>query len=163
MRGRRPVVPHFDEYREKYACCRLDREDGVITATLHTDGGSLRWSLLAHRELPDLFHDIGNDPENRVMILTGTGDEFSGPAATPGTTLFKDRPSIDLMDRVHWEGRHLLHNLLNIEFPVITALKRLDLPARQGHHRLDSLSGGATGNDPLVPDFRRFPGDVGAR
>lgn len=115
-------MPHFDEYREKYACCRLDREDGVITATLHTDGGSLRWSLLAHRELPDLFHDIGNDPENRVMILTGTGDEFSGPAATPGTTLFKDRPSIDLMDRVHWEGRHLLHNLLNIEFPVITAL-----------------------------------------
>lgn len=109
----------FDSYRDKYANVRMDRSDGVIVVTLHTNGESLRWSLDAHRELPQAFHDIGSDPDNRVMILTGTGAEFSGPAATKGTTLFPSRPSAQLMDAIHWEGRRLLFNLLDIEIPVI--------------------------------------------
>jgi enoyl-CoA hydratase/carnithine racemase len=94
----------------------------VLQVTLHTDGQSLRWGFLPHGELPELFHDIGADRENRVVILTGTGDEFSGPRATPGTSSFPARPSIERIDRIHWEGRHLLMNLLNIEVPVISAI-----------------------------------------
>jgi enoyl-CoA hydratase/carnithine racemase len=109
----------FADYSGKYRNVRMEREDGVILVTLHTDGGSLRWSLDAHRELPEAFHDIGGDPENRVMILTGTGDEFSGPRATSGTTLFPTRPSAQLMDTIQWEGRRLLLNLLDIEIPII--------------------------------------------
>jgi enoyl-CoA hydratase/carnithine racemase len=90
--------------------------------TLHTAGKSLRWGLDVHAELPDAFADIGRDPDTRVVIITGTGDEFSGPAATPGSTLFTKRPSLETMDRVHWEGRHMLMNLLNIEVPVISAV-----------------------------------------
>ena len=112
----------FDVYATKYSSVRMDRQDGILTVTLHTDGDSLRWSLAAHRELPQAFHDIGCDPENKVMILTGTGEEFSGPAATPGSTLFVNRPSIELVDRIHWEGRRLLTNLLDIEIPVIGAV-----------------------------------------
>ena len=75
-----------------------------------------------HAELPDAFLDIARDRENKVVIITGTGEEFSGPAATPGTTMFAKRPSVHTMDRIHWEGRHLLMNLLNIEVPVISAV-----------------------------------------
>jgi Enoyl-CoA hydratase/isomerase len=82
----------------------------------------LRWGFLPHGELPEAFHDIGSDRENRVVILTGTGEEFSGPRATPGTSSFPVRPSIERIDRIHWEGRHLLMNLLNIEAPVISAI-----------------------------------------
>ena len=53
------------------------------------------------------------------MILSGTGEEFSGPPATKGTTLFPTRPSAELMDTIQWEGRRLLLNLLDIEIPVI--------------------------------------------
>jgi len=110
------------DYADRYPSARCERSDGILEVTLHTDGGSLRWGMGVHAELPDLFLDIARDRENRVVILTGTGDEFSGPAATPGTTMFAKRPSVHTMDRIHWEGRHLLMNLLNIEVPVIAAV-----------------------------------------
>jgi enoyl-CoA hydratase/carnithine racemase len=112
----------LDLYAAKYQSARMERRDGVLEVTLHTDGQSLRWGFLPHAELPELFHDIGADRDNRVVILTGTGAEFSGPRATPGTSSFPSRPSIDRIDRIHWEGRHLLMNLLNIEVPVISAI-----------------------------------------
>src|SRR5213594_314787 len=112
----------FDEYKNRYKTARMERRNGVLQVTLHTDGQSLRWGFLTHGELPEAFHDIGADRENRVVILTGTGHEFSGPRATPGTSSFPTRPSIERIDRIHWEGRHLLMNLLNIEVPVISAI-----------------------------------------
>jgi len=110
------------DYQDKYQSARLERRDGILQVTLHTEGESLRWGFLPHGELPELFHDIGGDRENRVVILTGTGAEFSGPRATPGTSSFPSRPSIERIDRIHWEGRHLLMNLLNIEVPMISAI-----------------------------------------
>jgi enoyl-CoA hydratase/carnithine racemase len=110
------------DYANKYQSARLERRDGVLQVTLHSEGQSLRWGLLPHGELPELFSDIGADRDNRVVILTGTGAEFSGPRATPGTSSFPSRPSIERIDRIHWEGRHLLMNLLNIEVPIISAI-----------------------------------------
>jgi enoyl-CoA hydratase/carnithine racemase len=107
------------DYQNKYQSARVERRDGILHVTLHTEGQSLRWGFLPHGELPELFHDIGADRDNRVVILTGAGPEFSGPRATPGTSSFPSRPSID---RIHWEGRHLLMNLLNIEVPLISAI-----------------------------------------
>src|SRR5439155_23229931 len=112
----------FDEYANKYKTARMELRNGVLQVTLHTDGQALRWGFLPHSELPEAFHDIGADRENRVVILTGTGDEFSGPRASPGTSSFPTRPSIQRIDRIHQEGRHLLMNLLNIEVPVIGAV-----------------------------------------
>jgi enoyl-CoA hydratase/carnithine racemase len=57
-----------------------------------------------------------------VVIMTGTGDEFSGVRASPQTTSFTARPTVETLDRIHWEGRALLMNLLGIEVPVIAAL-----------------------------------------
>src|SRR6266699_632369 len=112
----------LEEYANKYETARMERRDGILQVTLHSGGQSLRWGFLPHGELPEAFHDIGADRENRVVILTGTGPEFAGPRATPGTSSFPSRPSIDRIDRIHWEGRHLLMNLLNIEVPVISAI-----------------------------------------
>ncbi|MEO8753319.1 MAG: enoyl-CoA hydratase/isomerase family protein [Casimicrobiaceae bacterium] len=110
------------DYADRYPSVRMERRNGILQVTLHTEGKSLRWGMGVHAELPDAFADIGRDPDNRVVIITGTGDEFSGPAATPGTTMFAKRPSVHTMNQIHWEGRHLLMNLLNIEVPVISAV-----------------------------------------
>ena len=115
-------MSRLEDYANKYQCARFERRDGILQMTLHTDGGSLRWGFGPHRELPDAFYDVGNDRENRVVIITGTGAEFSGPRATPGTSSFPTRPGIDRIDRIHWEGRHLLMKLLDIEVPVISAI-----------------------------------------
>jgi enoyl-CoA hydratase/carnithine racemase len=115
-------MSRLEDYAAKYQTVRMERRHGILQMTLHTDGGPLRWSFLPHGELPAAFHDVGADRENRVVIITGTGDEFSGPRATPGTSSFPSRPSIDRIDRIHWEGRHLLMRLLEIEVPVISAI-----------------------------------------
>ncbi len=115
-------MSRFDTYKDKYQTIKMERRDGILQMTFHTDGGPLRWNLLPHGEFPDAFADVARDRDNRVVIMTGTGDEFSGPRATPGTSSFPTRPSIETIDRVHWEGRALLMNLLNIEVPVIAAI-----------------------------------------
>lgn len=32
----------FEQYANKYACARMERRNGVLQVTLHTDGQSLR-------------------------------------------------------------------------------------------------------------------------
>lgn len=110
----------FDEYSTAYRTLRMERDaDGILLLTAHTEGGPLRWGALPHEEWPHAFHDIGMDRGNRVVILTGTGDEFSGPRPPPATRYA--RPVAD-MDRIVWDGRHLLTNLLEIQAPMIAAI-----------------------------------------
>ena len=62
---------------------------------------------------------MGSDPETKVVILTGTGDTYSGPRAAGGTGM---RSTPAAWDRVYWEGKHLLMSLLDIEVPMISAI-----------------------------------------
>jgi enoyl-CoA hydratase/carnithine racemase len=79
--------------------------------------------LLAHREFENAFLDVGRDRENEVVILTGTGSQFSGPAVPAGGHDHARKPvTAEEWDRIYWEGKHLLMNLLNIEVPMISAI-----------------------------------------
>ena len=115
-------MSRFDSYATKYSCIHMRRENGILEMRFHTDNGPLRWGLVPHGELPDAFADVGRDRDNRVVILTGTGDEFSGIRASTGTRSLSQGITANAFDRVHWEGRALLMNLLNIEVPVISAI-----------------------------------------
>ena len=79
----------LDEYAAKYRYLRLRREDGILQVTMHAEGGDLIWGFGPHQELGYCFGDIASDPENKVVILTGSGDTFIhredlGLASTPG-------------------------------------------------------------------------------
>jgi enoyl-CoA hydratase/carnithine racemase len=67
--------------------------------------------------MPDLFWNIAADHENKVIILTGTGDRFS-TECDPDFEL----SSGDAVAKVHWEGHRILRNLLEVEAPVISAI-----------------------------------------
>ncbi len=112
-------MARFEDYANKYQTIRMERRDGVLQLTFHTDGGSLQWGLLPHREFTQAFAEIGTDPDNTLIILTGTGADFSGPRSTPSS-----RPQVNprSWDPVYWEGKHLLGNLLDIEVPMISAI-----------------------------------------
>ena len=112
-------MARFEDYANKYQTIRMERRDGVLQLTFHTDGGSLQWGLLPHREFTQAFAEIGTDPDNKLIILTGTGADFSGPRSTPAS-----RPQVNprSWDPVYWEGKHLLGNLLDIEVPMISAI-----------------------------------------
>ncbi len=112
-------MSRFEEYACKYQTIRMERRDGILQMTFHTDGGPLQWGPLPHGEFTEAFHDIGSDRDNKVVIMTGTGTVFSGPQATPDAV-----PSLTprLWDEVYWKGKHLLMNLLDIEVPMISAI-----------------------------------------
>ena len=66
----------IEEYAAKYQNIRMERHNGILQVTFHTDGGPLQWSESAHREFGYAFTDIGADPDNKIVIMTGTGDAF---------------------------------------------------------------------------------------
>jgi len=109
----------FDEYSGKYESVRMERRDGILQITLHTNGDSLQWGGIPHRELPEVFRDIGSDPDNKVVIMAGAGDAFTGP---PGSRQSTPQRTPMQWDRTYWEGKHLLMNLLDIEVPMIAAV-----------------------------------------
>ena len=75
-------MSNFNTYRDSFANARLTRsESGVLEVALHTDGGKLVFNGHTHEQFVDLFHEIGSDPDNRVVILTGSGD-CSRPVST---------------------------------------------------------------------------------
>ena len=112
-------MARFEDYSRKYQTIRMERRGGILELTFHTDGGPLQWGPVPHSEFPEAFHDIGSDPDNKVVIITGTGTVFSGPQATPDAALSHTPRQ---WDRVYWEGKHLLMNLLDIEVPMISAI-----------------------------------------
>ncbi len=109
----------FDSYQDAFPNARLNRkQNGVLEVALHTDGGKLVFNGHTHEQLVDLFHAIGEDRENRVVILTGTGDAFMDAISPEGFDFFTPRG----YDKILREGRKVLTNILDVEVPMITAL-----------------------------------------
>lgn len=106
------------DYREKYAHARLERADGILEVTLHTDGDTLVWGDGPHTELGHLFTDIGADPENRVVVLTGCGDRFIGKLDTSWVGAMTP----EKWDKIYFHGKRLLSALLDIEVPIVAAV-----------------------------------------
>lgn len=108
----------FDEYSTAYEHVSMTRTDGVIEVALHTAGGPYQHSGKGHEELPHAFWDVGADPDNKVMILTGTGRDFCPRGDWASFTPMTDPGGAY---RTIWEGTRLLTALLDIDIPVIGA------------------------------------------
>ena len=112
------IAPSLEEYSTRYENIKLERTDGVLLLTVHSDDKSLIWTAQAHDELAYCFQDISCDPDNKVVVLTGAGDAFCAEI---------DFSSFDLGTASDWsqiifEGQRLLNNLLSIDVPVIAAI-----------------------------------------
>jgi enoyl-CoA hydratase/carnithine racemase len=107
-------------YFNSYENLAMERTDsGTLTVRLHTDGGPIVFTGQAHRDLPRALAEIGEDRENKVVILTGTGEMFMDEidGASLGE-IFKPAE----WDKTYWEGRRVLQRLLEIEAPIIAAV-----------------------------------------
>jgi enoyl-CoA hydratase/carnithine racemase len=112
-------MSRFDTYSKTFPNARLTRSaTGVLEVALHTDGGTLVFDGHTHEQFVDLFHAIGSDPENRVVILTGSGDAFMESITPDGFDFFTPQG----FDKIFREGRKVLMNLLDIEAPMIAAV-----------------------------------------
>jgi enoyl-CoA hydratase/carnithine racemase len=112
-------MSRFDAYRDGFPNARLNRsKSGVLEVALHTDGGTLVFNGHTHEQFVDLFHAIGSDPDNRVVILTGSGDAFMETITPEGFDFFTPQG----YDKIYREGRKVLMNILDIEAPLIAAV-----------------------------------------
>ena len=118
-------TPKFEEYKERFKQhYKLERsKDGVIVVQAHTAGGPIQLSVENHRSLGQLFKTMGADPENEVMIFTGSGEDFMMDADPEGFKLEQE-------DLQHWayeyaykDGRINVSSLVNdLEIPTIGVL-----------------------------------------
>jgi enoyl-CoA hydratase/carnithine racemase len=112
---------NFDQYRNLFRSIRMRRERGILELTFHTEGRSLEWghSDGPHAEFAEAFPLIASDAENRVVIMTGTGERFSGPAASRETFPAGGARDWEVIRR---NGVRLTMGLLEIDAPVISAI-----------------------------------------
>jgi enoyl-CoA hydratase/carnithine racemase len=125
-----PVVPHvpLEQYQERFKeLFTITRENGVIEAMAHTNGGPAQWIYGMHKGWGQLFRTIGEDPENEVLIIGGTGDRFINaldPAVLEHVEeALKADPSNwikNTYDVQYTDGSALVNNLLwEVHIPTI--------------------------------------------
>jgi enoyl-CoA hydratase/carnithine racemase len=107
------------DYQRKYRFFKLHRTDeGVLTIVLHTDDGPLVWGLEPLEELGWLWADVGSDRDNKVIVVTGTGDGFIPSMVVSGGA----RMSADVWDKIASDVTRLIRNHLSIQVPMIAAV-----------------------------------------
>ena len=111
-------MARFEDYADSYKHVRMERRNGILQMQLHTDGGTLRWGESPHSELGRCFYDIGSDPDNKVIIMTGTEDKFIARFAREERVEMTPQR----WDHIYWDAKKLLMNHLDIEVPMIAAV-----------------------------------------
>lgn len=110
------------EYADRYDGLRFERRSGVLQITLHTDGDRFEFNEQAHHDLGFAFAQVADDRENRVVILTGTGDRFCGDFNHASFVTLINADPHEGWIKIRADGRRMLQAFLDIEVPVIAAI-----------------------------------------
>jgi enoyl-CoA hydratase/carnithine racemase len=111
------------DYESRFANIHFQRDAGVLQMRLHTDNGPFVFNERFHRDIATAFDLVSEDFDNKVIILSGTGDRFC--------TSFDYGSFYDLFDRVGKHegyartlaaGRRMIESLVNVSVPIISAV-----------------------------------------
>ncbi|KAA2243398.1 enoyl-CoA hydratase/isomerase family protein [Chitinophaga agrisoli] len=107
-------------YFERFGHLNMSRTaNGILTVRFTTDNGPIVFTGTDHRDFVEAFSQIAQDRDNKVVILTGTGDEFFAQIDGPS---LGDITNPRDWDKTWWEGQQSLQNLTSIGVPVISAI-----------------------------------------
>jgi enoyl-CoA hydratase/carnithine racemase len=117
-----PRLTTFAEYRDRYPDFALEKtDDGILVLRMHRDGGPAVWDQRTHHDIANVFNDVAGDRDVRVVIYTGTGENFNANwgqegkrASFAGTT--------EWAEEMGWYGRLRHQNLLDIDAIMIAAV-----------------------------------------
>jgi enoyl-CoA hydratase/carnithine racemase len=108
------------DYQDRFSNIALERTDsGILTMRLHRDGGPIKWTAIeggAHDQIGSCLSCIARDPDNNVVILTGTGDVFMVDRVV------EEYPPHDAENqyRLIREGQDLISGFIELDLPLIT-------------------------------------------
>jgi len=118
-------TPRFEDYREVFKdFFKMDRrDDGVLLIQAHTLGGPIQLSVQNHRALGQMLKVVGADPQNELIILTGSGEEFMMDSDPDGFELETADLPYWAYEYAYKDGRINVSSLINdIEVPTIGLL-----------------------------------------
>ena len=119
------ATPKFEEYKERFKdFYKMERRaDGVLLVQAHTVGGPIQLSVENHRSLGQMLKTVGADPDNEIMILTGSGEEFMMDSDPEGFKLEEKDLPYWAYEYAYKDGRINVSALVNdLEIPTIGVL-----------------------------------------
>jgi enoyl-CoA hydratase/carnithine racemase len=118
-------TPRLEEYAERFRDYFTfeRRDDGVLLVRAHTRGDSVRLSVENHRALGQMLKTVGADPDNEILILGGTGDDFMMASEPDGFELEEEDLAYWAYEYAYKDGRINVSSLVNdLEIPTIGVL-----------------------------------------
>lgn len=122
----------YAEYKDSYPNYRFElSDDGILLMQCHTDGGSLVWDWKSHDDMSDAFADVAGDREIKLLIHTGTGENYNADWGLMPDGKLPDPPIYDAMpgvkglhklDEKAWYNRNLQWNVLDVDVPMISVV-----------------------------------------
>jgi len=103
----------------RYRFIKVEKEGKVAIFTLNRPDALNAISLELHEELENIFGDVARDEEVNAVVLTGAGRAFSAGGDVKG---MGTPPEERIRRSPIRYARRLIHNLLDVEQPIIAAL-----------------------------------------
>jgi len=119
-RGPHFAAPQLTDYQDKYPnFFQFKREDGVLEISFESDNDTIVWGWEALEACSYMWRDVGADPDNEVIVITGKGEDLISSARVS--------PPPGPVDATFWHGAHsvvrrLQHAILDVDVPVIAAI-----------------------------------------
>jgi enoyl-CoA hydratase/carnithine racemase len=101
-----------------FECIRIETAGGVSVVTLNRPDRGNAVNDVLHSELSTIFADLRADEPTRVIVLTGSGDEFCRGGDTNPGRAYETRTGLTPIQ----EARAIVESILDLEKPVIAAV-----------------------------------------
>jgi enoyl-CoA hydratase/carnithine racemase len=93
--------------------------DGILEVRFTTNEGPIVFTGKDHHDFVEAFSQIAQDRDNKIVVLTGTGNEWLAQIDGPS---LGDITNPRDWNKTWWEGQNVLQNLCSIGCPVIAAI-----------------------------------------
>ena len=104
----------------KYEHLLFDIKDGVALLTINRPDVYNATNFKLHNELSKVWLDLGNDDDVRVVVITGAGTAFS--AGGDFDLIQESIGNAKVIAGTMEEARDIVHNMINLDKPVISAI-----------------------------------------
>ena len=103
------ALPSYFDIYENLAFAR--DADGVLVLRFHTNNGPIVFTGQTHEDLPAALEELSLDPDNKALVVTGTGDSFMDQIDGPSLgEIFKPAA----WEKTRTEGTKILQRLLDL-------------------------------------------------
>ena len=105
---------------QSYQHLLVEKNDGIALLTMNRPEVLNATNFKLHNELSRIWLDLGQDPEIRVAVITGTGNAFSAGGDFEMIEQAIGNP--DVVASNMQEASDIVHNIINLDKPVISAI-----------------------------------------